>query len=91
MLSISSRSVGIHLVHVLPAYKVKDDTDIKKIPAAMSCYNVALDFVTEIKYLGVTITADLRWNRHVAESVNRANRVRCGSHSIDNQKEHLHL
>ena len=36
---------------------------------------VALDFVTEMKYLGVIITADLRWNRHVADVVNRENKV----------------
>ena len=38
-------------------------------------HDVALDFVTEMKYLGVVITADLRWNRHVADVVNGANKV----------------
>ena len=36
---------------------------------------MALEFVTENKYLGVIITADLRWNRHVADVMNRANKV----------------
>ena len=36
---------------------------------------IALDSVTEAKYLGVTITCDLRWNRHVTDITNRANRV----------------
>ncbi|EDO46221.1 predicted protein [Nematostella vectensis] len=37
---------------------------------------VALDFVEEIKYLGVTITRDLRWNRHVAETIYKRINIR---------------
>jgi hypothetical protein len=31
--------------------------------------------VNEIKYLGITITSDLRWNKHVSNIVNKANKV----------------
>ena len=34
-----------------------------------------LDTVTQIKYLGVTITNDLRWNYHVAEITKKANQI----------------
>ena len=48
-------------------------------------HDVALDFVTEIKYLGVIVTADLCWNHHVADVLNRANKVT----TWNDQKEHL--
>ena len=34
-----------------------------------------LDSVTQTKYLGVTITNDLRWNNHVAEITKKANKI----------------
>jgi len=34
-----------------------------------------LNSVTKIKYLGVTITNDLRWNNHVAEITKKANQI----------------
>ena len=47
-------------------------------------HDVALDFVTEIKYLGVIITVDLRWNRHIADEQSEQG-------TWDDQKEHLLL
>ena len=37
--------------------------------------DLPLESVDEIRYLGVTISSDLRWNSHVANVVNRANRI----------------
>ena len=58
---------------------MQDDTDIKENPPQSHLFiyhlhDVALDF-TEIKYLGVIITADLCWNPRVSDVVNRANKV----------------
>ena len=36
---------------------------------------IALDSVSHIKYLGVTISNDLRWNRHIHDICNRANKM----------------
>ena len=40
-----------------------------------SLQDTALDSVTHTKYLGVTITNDLRWNRHVANITCKANQM----------------
>lgn len=36
---------------------------------------MALESVKELKYLGVTITYNLRWNKHVADMTSKANKI----------------
>ena len=47
----------------------------KNIPYLYLLKGVALDSVKEIKYLGVTISHDLRWSKHIADVVSRSNKV----------------
>ena len=39
---------------------------IKKINASYTLEGTVLDNVEKIKYLGITITNDLKWNTHVS-------------------------
>ena len=48
---------------------------IKKINASYSLEETVLENVKKIKYLGVTITNDLKWNTHVSNSCTKANRT----------------
>ena len=48
---------------------------IKKINASYSLEGTVLDNVENIKYLGVTITNDLKWNTHVSNICTKANRA----------------
>ena len=48
---------------------------IKKINASYNLEGTVLDNVETIKYLGVTITNDLKWNTHVSSMCTRANRT----------------
>ena len=48
---------------------------IKKIHASHSLEGTNLENVESIKYLGVTITSDLRWNTHVSNVCTKANRT----------------
>ena len=48
---------------------------IKKIHASYTHEGTALENVESIKYLGVTITNDLRWNTHVSNICTKANRT----------------
>ena len=48
---------------------------IKKINASYSLEGTILDNVEKIKYLGVTITNDLKWNTHVSNICIKANRT----------------
>ena len=48
---------------------------IKKIHASYTLYGSDLENVESIKYLGVTITSDLRWNTHVSNVCTEANRT----------------
>ena len=47
---------------------------IKKIHASYTIEVADLENVESIKYLGVTITSDLRWNTHVSSVCTKANR-----------------
>ena len=48
---------------------------IKKINASYSLEGTVFDNVEKIKYLGVTITNDLKWNTHVSTICIKANRT----------------
>ena len=48
---------------------------IKKIHAPHTLEGAKLENVESIKYLGVTITSDLRWNTHVSNVCTKANRT----------------
>ena len=49
---------------------------IKKIDASYTLEGTDLENVDSIKYIGVTITSDLRWNTHVSNVCIKANRTR---------------
>ena len=48
---------------------------IKKIHASYTLERTDLEHIESIKYLGVTITSDLRWNIHVSNVCIKANRT----------------
>ena len=48
---------------------------IKKIHASYTLEETVLDNVENIKYLGVNITNDLRWNTHVSNICTKVNRI----------------
>ena len=48
---------------------------IKKIHASYTLEGADFENVESIKYLGVTITSDLRWNTHVSNNCTKANRT----------------
>ena len=47
----------------------------KKIHASYTLEGTDLENAESIKYLGVTITSDLRWNTHVSNVCTKANRT----------------
>ena len=56
-------------------YDAADKKWIKKIHASYALEGTDLENVESIKYLGVTITNDLRWNIHVSNVCIKANRT----------------
>ena len=48
---------------------------IKKIKASYTLEGTVIDNVENIKYLGTTITSDLKWNTHVSNICTKANRL----------------
>ena len=48
---------------------------IKKINASYNLEGTVLDNVENIKYLGITITNNLKWSTHVSNICTRANRI----------------
>ena len=48
---------------------------IKRINASYNLEGTVLDNVENIKYLGITITNDLKWNTHVSNICTKANRT----------------
>ena len=47
---------------------------IKKIHASYTLEGIDLENVESIKYLGVTTTSDLRWNKHVSNVCTKTDR-----------------
>ena len=54
-----------------------DKKTFKKIQASYTLEGTVLENVDNIKYLGVTITSDLRWNTHISNICTKANRTLC--------------
>ena len=50
-------------------------TRSNKIQASYTLEDTVLENVDNIKYLGVTITSDLRWNTHISNICIKANRT----------------
>ena len=48
---------------------------IKKIHASYTLEGTDFEKIESIKYLGVTITSDLRWNTHVSNVCTKVNRT----------------
>ena len=48
---------------------------VKKVIATYTLEGTVLENVDRIKYLGVTITNDLKWNTHVGNICTKANRT----------------
>ena len=48
---------------------------LNKIQASYTLEGTALENVDNIKYLGVTITTDLKWNMHISNICTKANRT----------------
>ena len=48
---------------------------IKKFNASYNLKGTVLDNVENIKYLGITITNDLKWNTHISNICTKANRT----------------
>ena len=46
-----------------------------KIEASYTLEGIVLENVDSIKYLGITITHDLRWNTHISNMCTKANRT----------------
>ena len=53
----------------------KEKKRINKIHASYTLEGTDLENVESIKYLGVTITSDLKWNTHVSNVCTKANRT----------------
>ena len=49
---------------------------LNKIQASYTLEGTVLENVDSIKYLGVTITSDLKWNSHIRSVCSKANRTR---------------
>ena len=56
-------------------YDAADKKTDKKDPCFIYLEGTDLENVESIKYLGVTITSDLRWNTHVSNVCTKANRT----------------
>ena len=52
-----------------------DKEHSNKIQASYTLEGMVLENVDNIKYLGVTITCDLRWNTHISNICTKANRT----------------
>ena len=71
--------LGKEFGHEIPTSQMQHNADYKetdqKINASYSLEGRVLDNVEKIKYLGVTITNDLKWNTHVSNICTKANRT----------------
>ena len=56
-------------------YDAADKKTDQEDPCSYTLEGTDLENVESIKYLGVTITSDLRWNTHVRNVCTKANRT----------------
>ena len=56
-------------------YVAADKKTDQEIHASYTLEGTDLENVESIKYLGVTISSDLRWNTHVSNVCTKANRT----------------
>ena len=56
-------------------YDAVDKKTDQEVPCFITVEGTDLENVESIKYLGVTITSDLRWNTHVSNVCTKANRT----------------
>ena len=63
----------------IPTYQMQHDAadkkHLNKIQAFYTLEGTFLENVDNIKYLGVTITNDLKWNTHISNICTKANRT----------------
>ena len=75
----SSWLLGKEMGHEIPTSQMQYHADYKetdkKINASYNLEGTVLDNVENIKYLGITITNDLKWNTHVSNICTKANRT----------------
>ena len=69
------RKWGMRFQHVKCNMMQITRKQIKKIHASHTLEGTVLENVESIKYLGVTIINDLRWNTHVSNICTKANRT----------------
>ena len=71
------RILGKELGHEVPTSQMQHNANYteKKINASYSLDGTVLENVEKIKYLGVTITNDLKWNTHVSNICSKVNRT----------------
>ena len=69
------KEVGYEILTCQMQYDAADKKRIKKIHASYTLEGTDLENVESIKYLGVTITSDLRWNTHVNNVCTKAKRT----------------
>ena len=62
-------SFNLEKCHVIPVTRIKTITKTQYI-----LHGQLLETVSQAKYLGITITSDLRWNAHINSISSKANR-----------------
>ena len=60
---------------VFLSHELVTNTRTSKIQASYKLEGTVLENVESIKYLGVTITKDLKWNTHISNVCTKANRT----------------
>ena len=67
--------MGYEILTCQMQYDAADEKTDKKIYASYTLGGTDPENVERVKYLGVTITSDLRWNTHVSNVCTKANRT----------------
>ena len=72
--------LGNELGHEVPTSQMKHNANYKETDQKDQCFlysleGTVLEIVEKIKYLGVTVTNNLKWNTHVSNICTKANRT----------------